>query len=192
MAEVPDDIVDEVERLARLARRTVDDNERKAYIKRRDALLEDHGFRARIREEEQRDVLVCYPEDWIEDGTVHPDNVDDTDRAIERPLDGPGDPDDWDAVDEANREAVRAVAESAGPVHGANADAFADYMGNHYAKPVAEATRAEVEEYLTEYFPRNAWPTDDQRAVVRESLGHLFAAVEISPPADLPTPDDAE
>lgn len=192
MAEVPDDIVDEVERLARLARRTVDDNERKAYTERQNALLEDHGFRARIREEDQRDVLVCYPEDWIEDGTVHPDNVDDTDRAIERPLDGPGDPDDWDAVDATNREAVRAVAESAGPVHRANADAFADYMGNHYAKPVDEATRAEVEEFLTEYFPRNAWPTDDQRAVVRESLGYLFAAVEVSPPVDLPTPDDAE
>lgn len=192
MAELPADIVDDVERLARLARRAVDDNERQAYVERRDGLLEEHGFRARIRREEHRDVLVCYPVDWIEDGTVHPDNVDDTGRAIERPLDGPGEPDDWDALDAENREAVRKVAESAGPVHGANVDAFADFMGNHYAKPIADATPAEVEEFLTQYYPRNAWPSDDQRAVVRESLGYLFAAVEVDPPVDLPHSDRPE
>lgn len=190
MAELPDDVIDEVERIARLARRAVDDNERAAYVERRDGLLEEHGFRARIRREDHRDVLVCYPADWVDDGTVYLDDIDDTSRAVERPLDGTGNPEDWDALDTENREVVRDVVESAGPVHGANAEAFADFMSNHYAKPVAEATRGEVEEFLTEYFPRNVWPTEDQRAVVRESLAYVFAAVDVDPPLDLSAPVD--
>jgi hypothetical protein len=32
------------------------------------------------------------------------------------------------------------------------------------------ATEAEREEFLEEFFPRNAWPTDEQRAAVEASL----------------------
>ena len=189
MAEVPDDVIAEAERLSRLARRAVDENERRAYRERRDELLSPYGFLARIRSEERRDVLVCYPEKWLDDGTVDPDHIEDLTRAVERPLDGPGDPEDWDTLDGHNRTVARTVAETAGPVHGANAEAFADFMGNHYAKPVEEASRAEVEEFLGEYFPRNAWPTDAQREAVRDSLAWVFDAADAEPPGDLPAPD---
>ena len=184
MAEIPDDVLEEVERLSRLARRAVDDGEREAYTDRRDSLLATHGYRAQIRRADHGEVLVCYPADWVVDGTVYPDRIDDTSRAVERPLDGPGEPDDWDELDARNREIVRTVAKSAGPTHGANADAFADFMGNHYAKPIADATPAEVEEFLTEYYPRNAWPSEEQRSAVHDSLEHVFAAADVEPPFD--------
>jgi hypothetical protein len=41
---------------------------------------------------------------------------------------------------------------------------------------VEAATTAMREEFLTDYFPRNAWPDDDQRAAVEESL-ELVTAV---------------
>jgi ADP-heptose:LPS heptosyltransferase len=43
-------------------------------------------------------------------------------------------------------------------------------MGNHYLKRVGDATDAEREEFLTDYYPRNAWPSAEQEAIVEESL----------------------
>ncbi|MFB6156404.1 MAG: rnhA operon protein [Haloferacaceae archaeon] len=172
-AELPTETVDEVERLTRLARRAADPNERAAYEERRTDLLADHGFEARIREAD--DTLVCYPTGWLDDeGTVRLDRVEDTDRAVEIVLSGPGDPEEWEAVAADNAALVEAVAEEAGEVHAANARAFADFMDNHYAKRIGRATPEEVEEFLTDYYPRNAWPTDRQRELVEESLQLLF------------------
>ena len=56
MPELPDDLIDEVERLTRLARRAVDEDEAAAYEKRRRTLLDDYEFTARVREED--DTLV--------------------------------------------------------------------------------------------------------------------------------------
>jgi hypothetical protein len=89
-------------------------------------------------------------------------------------LSGPGNPDEWDATDAHNRGIAAAVREDHGDVHGNNAQAFADFMSNHYAKPIEAATAGEVEEFLEEYFPRNAWPSDAQRSVVEASLDHVF------------------
>ena len=168
--DLPRERVAEAERLTRLARAAEDDAEAAACRERRDAVLAEHGFRAREREEDAGATLICYPEEWVVDGTVRVDRVEDVDRAIEVSIEGTGDPDDWEAVAAHNRAVADRVREKHGPVHGANASAFATFMSNHYAKPVEEAADAEREEFRTEYFPRNAWPTDEQRAAVERSL----------------------
>ncbi|SEN24481.1 hypothetical protein SAMN05216388_1002143 [Halorientalis persicus] len=168
--EVPQDVLDEVERLTRLARAAVDEQEAAAYRDRRESLLADHEFTARVREDEGHDTLVLHPEEWLDDGVVQMDVVEDVDRGIERPLGGPGDGEDWDAVAQRNRAIAEAVAEEHGDVHGENAAALAAFMHNHYAKPIDAATDDEIAEFVTEYFPRNAWPSDEQRARIDRSV----------------------
>ncbi|MEF8784037.1 MAG: rnhA operon protein [Haloarculaceae archaeon] len=175
--ELPGDVVSEAERLTRLAREAVDDNEARAYREARADLLADYDFEARVRQED-RDTLVLYPSEWVVDGTVHPDRIEDIDRGIEQPLEGPGEADEWEAVAEHNRTVAEAVAAEHGEVHGANAHAIADFASNHYAKPIGDLTREERAEFLTEYFPRNAFPSDDQKAVVEESVRLVLEAVE--------------
>ncbi|MBX0286005.1 DUF7108 family protein [Haloarcula salinisoli] len=170
MPDLPADIQDEVERLTRLARQAVDEGAAAAYRDQRAALLADHDYEARIREEDTGDVLVCYPAEWVDDGVIQPEMVEDTDRGVEIRLSGPGDPDEWDEVEERNRDVVEAVRDDHGEVHGATARALADFMGNHYAKSIAEATPAELAEFREEYFPRNAWPTDRQRELLDDSV----------------------
>lgn len=179
--ELPAEAVGEAERLTRLAREasedaTRDEEETTAYRDRRGELLAEHGFRARVRGEDADagDVLVLYPAEWREDGVIRTERIDDADRAVEVPLDGPGDPDDWNEVDAHNRELAAAVREAHGEVHGDNAEALADFAGNHYAKPIESATSDEIEEFLTEYFPRNAWPSDEQRAAIERSIALVF------------------
>jgi hypothetical protein len=168
---LPDAVAEEAERLTRLAREAVDDNESTAYRERRADLLAEHGYVARVRSDDTGDTLVMHPAEWLdEDGHVRLDRVDDVDRGVERPLSGPGDADDWASVEAHNRAVAARVEREHGPVHGANAHAFADFMGNHYAKPVERATPGEREEFLADYFPRNAWPTDAQRDAVERSL----------------------
>ena len=175
--ELSHDIRKTVEWLTHLAR-DADGAEADAYRKRRDGLLADHGYAARVRSEPTRDVLVCYPDEWIVDGVVQIDDIESLDRAIEIPLSGPGDPDDWNAVDEANRKLAARIRERYGDVHGDNADAFAAFMSNHYAKRIASATPAERREFREEYFVRNAWPSDAQKAAVERTL-ELLGDVEL-------------
>jgi len=178
MADLPEDLLSEAETLTRRARRASDPAEAEAYRRRRDELLADHDFVARVREDETRDVLVCYPEEWVDDGVVRVDRVEDTDRAAEIPLSGPGDPEQWEEVDEHNRAVAAAVREAHGDAHGDNAAAFAAFMSNHYAKPIEEATPGEVEWFLEDYYVRNVWPDDDQAAVVAESVALARSAAE--------------
>ncbi|WP_135819841.1 DUF7108 family protein [Halostella litorea] len=178
MPELPEDVAEEAERLTRLAREAVDEQEAAAYRRDRDRRLAEHDFRARVREDDARAVLVLHPDEWVEDGTIRPGEVDDTDRAAEIPLDGPGDPDDWESVEAHNAELVERVREDHGEVHAANVRAFADFMGNHYARPLDSATGDEVREFLRDYYPRNAWPSDEQREVVERSLRYAFDAAE--------------
>jgi len=193
--ELPEDVTDEAERLTRLARDAVDD-EAAAYRQRRAELLAEHGYTARVRDADETppagttsgrgtttgegDVLVVHPAEWVEDGTIRVERIDDLARAVEIPLDGATG--EWESVEAHNRELAEQVAQDHGEVHGANAHAFADFMGNHYARPVEGATRAQVAEFLDEYYPRNAWPSDAQRATVEASLEHLFAAAGVSNP----------
>ena len=182
MADLPEETIDEAERLTRLARDATDENEAAAYRSRRDELLADRGFVARIRDADE--TLVLYPEEWVEDGVARPDRIDDTDRAAERPLDpGVGEAAEWEAVEAHNADLIEAVEDEHGPVHAANARAFADFIGNHYARRVETATADEIEEFLAEYYPRNAWPSKEQRNAVDESIERLFETAGAEPPA---------
>jgi len=183
-APVPESVLADVERLTRLARRATVPAEREAYLDRREELLDEHGYTARVREAD--DTLVCHPTDWLEDGTVRTDRIEDLSAGIEISLSGPGDPDDWDELDAHNRTLVERVRTEHGAVHAANVDRFADFMGNHCAKPVTEATGEEVERFLSEYYVRNAWPEDHERAVVVDSIERLFAVADRTPPAYTP------
>ena len=168
--EIPQDVLDEVERLTRLARAAVDEQEAAAYRDRRESLLAEYEFTVRVREDDTHDTLVLHPEEWLDDGVVQMDAVEDVDRGIERPLGGPGDGEDWDAVAARNRAIAEAVAEQHGAVHGETAAALAEFMHNHYAKPIDSATDDEIAEFVTEYFPRNAWPSDEQRDRIDQSV----------------------
>lgn len=172
MTDLPDDVVDEAERLTRLARDAVDDAAANAYRDRRDSLLAEHGFVPRLRERD--DTLVCYPDEWLDDGRVQLDDVEDTDRAAEVSLSGPGEQGDYEEAAARNERLVERVRERHGDVHGDNAAAFAEFMNNYYARPMDTADDREREEFLAEYFPRNAWPTDEQRERVEESLALIF------------------
>lgn len=174
-ADLPDDVIAEAERLTRLARRTPDENEAAAYEDRRDDLLATHEYRARIRDDGDA-VLVLHPAEWhdSEAGVIRTDQINDLSRAVEIQLEGTADPDDWEAIDAANRELVAAVRTEHGDVHGENARLLADFAGNHYAKPIASLTAAELAEFRSEYVVRNAWPTDKQVAALEESLELVF------------------
>ncbi|MHB9288381.1 rnhA operon protein [Halobacteriales archaeon Cl-PHB] len=179
----PEDVVDEAQRLSRLARDVADDAEAAVYREERDALLAEYDYETRIREDDGRAMLVCYPAEWVDDeGTVDMRAVEDVTRGVERPLEGPGSGDDWAAVDEHNRAIVAEVREAHGEVHGDNAAALADFAGNHYAKGIDRLTGDEVEEFREEYFPRNAWPSDEQGATLEESIRLTFEAADEDPP----------
>jgi hypothetical protein len=170
---LPEEAIDRAETLTRRAREAVDGNERTAYRDEREELLDAHGYTARVRESDTGETLVLYPIEWVEDGTVRLDRITDTTRAVERSISGPGADADWDAIDAHNRAIASRVEDRHGEVHGATATAFADFMSNHYAKPIEAATTGEREEFRTEYFPRNAWPSDEQRRRVEESLRRI-------------------
>ncbi|AGB31536.1 hypothetical protein C488_13746 [Natrinema pellirubrum DSM 15624] len=182
--DLPRGVVDEVERLTRLERTAVDDNEIEAYERRREELLENHDFTSRIRDDDGDDVLVCHPAEWHDEeaGVIRTDRIEDIDRAVEIPLEGTEDPDDWAAVDERNRDLVAAVREAHGDVHGDNAALLADFAGNHYAKPIASLTADELAEFREEYLVRNAWPSEKQREVIAESIELVFEATGESAP----------
>lgn len=175
--ELPHRLVEETRRLTRLARRVGDDEEADAYRTDRDDRLADHEFTSRIRAED--DTLVLYPEEWIVDGTVQFERVEDTDRAYELSLSGPGDPDEWDRVEEHNAELVASVGQTHGEVHRRNARVFADFMGNHYARRVETATPEEVEEFLSDYYRQNAWVSESAREEVEESIRFVFDVADV-------------
>ncbi len=162
---IPEETIEEVTRLTRVARDGTDEVAAAAR-ERREALLAKHDYVARERDAD--DTLVCYPDDWIVDGTVEIDRIDDTDRAIERPLLTSNA--DWEPIDARNREVVEQVTDEWGPLHGENVRAFADFCSNHYGVTIAESSDTHTQEFLTEYYPRNAWPSDAQRTVVEKSI----------------------
>jgi len=181
--ELPQPVVSQAERLTRLARRAVDENEIEAYRTERAELLEEYGFTPRIRNDDTGDVLVLHPEEWLDEGGIaRVGDIEDTDRAVERSLEGPGDPDDWDEVAAHNDELASTVREECGDVHGANAEAFVTFLSNHYAKRVESATPAEIEEFRTDYYVRNVWPTESQRCALEESLEKIFHVADVPDP----------
>lgn len=182
MTDLPAEITAEVERLTRLARRASDDREATAYHERRDALLDEYGFTVRLREDDHGETLVCHPQKWIEDGVADLDEIEDVDRAAEIPLDGPGDPDEWEELYDRNMAVAREVRTRHGEDHGANAEALAEFVSNHYAKPIASVTAGELAEFRDDYYLRNVWPTERQADVLDRSLELTFEVLELPAP----------
>ena len=171
---LPREVTDRVERLTRLAREAVDDAEAAAYREDRAAILEEYDYSARIRDDEEADVLVLHPGEWMEDGTVQIDRVEDLDRGVEIPLSGTGDADDWNDVESRNRALAETVDEEHEQPHGETAHALADFAGNHYAKPIDDLTEDELAEFREEYLPRNGWPSDEQLQALSLSIEYAL------------------
>jgi len=166
--DVPAEIVDEAERLTRLARQTEDEAAAAFYRERRDELVEGHDYVPRLREED--DTLVLYPDEWVDDGTVQLNRIETTDRAVEVSLSGPGDADRYREVAAYNDAVADAVADAHGEPHAGTARSFAAFMSNHYVRAVDDAAPDVRAEFREEYFPRNGWPSDEQLAALDESL----------------------
>ncbi|WP_049909334.1 DUF7108 domain-containing protein [Halorubrum saccharovorum] len=182
--DVPAESVDEAERLTRLARRTESEAAAAFYRERRDELVEGHDYVPRLREED--DTLVLYPEEWMEDGTVQLDRIETTDRAVEVSLSGPGDADRYREIAAYNDAVADAVADAHGDPHADTAESFAAFMSNHYVRAVDDATPDMRAEFREEYLPRNGWPSDEQLAVVDESLDVIESAA-----ADVDGPEES-
>ncbi|MFO8116577.1 MAG: hypothetical protein R6U01_14670 [Halorubrum sp.] len=179
--DVPVEVVDEAERLTRLARRAEDDAAAAFYRERRDELVSDHDYVPRLREDD--DTLVLYPDEWMADGTVQLDRIETTDRAVEVSLSGPGDADRYEEIAAYNEAVADAVADAHADAHADTARTFAAFMSNHYVRAVDDATPEVREEFREEFLPRNGWPTDEQLAVVEESLAVIEAvAAEVDGP----------
>jgi hypothetical protein len=141
MAEdpLPEAVIEQATQLTRWARRAAQPAAG-TYRERRAELVAAHGYTARTREG-ATDVLVLYPDEWVVDGTVRRDRIDDLDRGIERPLSGDTPEEDWEQVWTHNRELADAVETDYGPVHGANAQALAEFASNT-TRPGSNTSRA--------------------------------------------------
>ncbi|QUO47690.1 MULTISPECIES: DUF7108 domain-containing protein [Halorubrum] len=196
--DVPVEAVDEAERLTRLAREAESaeptpeiEEAADQYRERRDALATEYGYTARVRGED--DTLVLYPDEWMEEGTVQLDRVEDTDRAVEVSLSGPGDADRYREVAAYNEAVAAAVGECEAEVHARTAETFASFMSNHYVRPVDDATPQMRAEFREEYFVRNGWPTDEQLAAVDESLSVIESvAADVDESVAVEALDDRE
>lgn len=170
MSEIPEKVLDEVVSLSQKAIQAVDQQEISAYQQRREELLASYDYTCRIRTDNDGEVLVCYPKEWMAGDTINIDEMDDLSQAIERPVfDSPSEG-SFSEIEQHNRTIASGIAEAHGPIHGATASAFADFMSNHYTQRIEDATVTEFEEFRTEYFPRNAWPSDMQKCVLDETI----------------------
>ena len=137
--------------------------------RRRDALAEEHGYNARLRDD---GVLVLHPKDWLdEDGVVDMEAFD-ADDAYEVPLDGEGYEDARSSNDTllGGFEEME-VTEEADVF---NARAFAEFCENHHATAVENVSEEHVREFLEEYYVRNVWASDEAEDSVEESLRLLL------------------
>lgn len=176
--DLPEEVVEEATELARRERMADAPTRRARFRRHREALLGEHDYADRIRSDGDRTVLVLYPDQWVVGDTVRPSRIDDLERAIEVPLEGEDRDEDWSAVDHANRRLAEQIRREHGEIHGSNATALADFMGNHHLKRIEDARIEEIEEFRREYFIRNAWPTEEQRDRLAQSLELVREAVD--------------
>jgi len=187
MSELPADVVERAARLTRRARETNDEETTRVTGDEREELLAEYDYAARVREEDDRSVLVCYPTEWLEDGNAAFERIEDTERAVEYPLSGPIDA-DWERLVAENDAIVEAVTDEYDAVHAANARALAEYAENHHGTTIERLTDDQLERFREEFYPRNVWPTDEQAAVVEESITLTLQKCESA--ADTPSASD--
>ena len=118
------------------------------------ALAAENGFVARLRDDE---TLVLYPDDWVVDGKVDLERIDDTDRAYEIPLSEKGE--SWEDVHSYNSDVIEKLSEmeEITETEVSNAEYFVEFVENHYILPVDEVSQKHVREFLEDYYPRNVW-----------------------------------
>ncbi|WP_303704119.1 rnhA operon protein [Haloquadratum walsbyi] len=165
---LPQSVIDEAERLTRLCVNATVDAEITVYRDQRQSLLDEYGYTARIRDAD--DTLVLYPQSWLTDGIAQFNQIDDTNRAVEVSLSGPAVEADWEDVETTNKTIIDTIRQEHGEAHAKNIRAFADFMGNYYLKTVTEATKDERKEFINEYYTRNAWPSEQEEAIVSKSI----------------------
>lgn len=168
-ANLDDDLLDQIVELTRRAE-AASDEAAATLTGRRNKLCERAGYHCRIREDPTGDVLVLFPDEWITDGVVDQSSIDDVDRAMEVPLSPTATEEDWERIHQHNLEVAAAVEDRHGPVHGATALALTTYLSNHHLRRIEEATDWELEVFRSEYFPRNAWPSESQRSTLERSI----------------------
>ena len=170
LTDTEDELIDRIVELSRQIISEVDQTAIKSLEERRDRLLEHLPYRVYIRSDTDEPVLVLYPESWIHDGIVDPDRIDSIDEAIERPLSSTVTEDDWADIHRHNMSIAKEVADRFGPVHGANIQALASFLSNHYLTRIEDINSAQLREFRDEYFVRNAWPTVEQKVVLDRSI----------------------
>lgn len=180
--ELPPSVINEALRLTRLARRAPEHPQESGpkdrawgkaagqYRDERDMLLDSYEYRAHVREDDRGATLVCYPAEWLRAGQVDLDAVEDTDRAVERRLEGAGEPGTWEPVSTHNEAIADRVADRYGEPHAATARAFARFMSSHRVRRIGTATGDDILGFVDEFFPRNTWPDERQQAAVMRSL----------------------
>ncbi len=142
-----------------------------AVSEQRDRLLDRAGLSSRVRADDEGDVLVLYPDAWLDEaGTIDISCIDDPSDAVELPLDPRSEEADWADVNEHNRAIAETVAHRHGPVHGATAKALGTYLANHHLRRIEAATETELQTFREDYFVRNTWPEDEQEASLERSI----------------------
>ncbi|MDY7081762.1 MAG: hypothetical protein SXQ77_04995, partial [Halobacteria archaeon] len=137
----------------------------------RDALAAKHGYRARLRDD---DTLVLYPDDWVEEGEVRVEDIEDTSRAVEVPLEGHR---DWEEARDMNDEILDELKRDTEDFHYENARAFAEFTENHYSMSVKDVRPKHVREFLEDYYVRNTWTSEEAQEKVEASLYVVLDAV---------------
>ena len=129
-----------------------------------DRIVGDAGYRWRMREADS--TMVCVPITWFEDEVIVPERVDTADAIeIECAPSAAG----YDAVAAANAEVAAAVGAAYGAAHGENAAIIARFMTAHLRRPIASMTEADRVAF-SEFYLRNAWPSDDAKEVIDQSV----------------------
>jgi len=176
---LPDAVVDDAERLTRLARQAADESERKAYRADRDETLAAHDYTARVRDED--DTLVLYPDEWLDGDTVELDRIDDTDRAVEIPL--------WAAATTRGpllRPTTPRLSRLSARLTGRFTRPTPGRLRISWATITVDESRLRrltiSSEFREEYYPRNVWADADQQAAVDASLEYLFAVADTECP----------
>ncbi len=152
--------------MTRLAREVVDDAEADAYRTERDEILAEYDYTARIRNDETGDVLVCHPVEWVDDGVIRPERVDDIDRGVEIRLSAPatrtsGQRSRW------NRAVVDAV--TVAQVRHTRTRSCSLIQGIT-TRNRSRRRRRRNSGVSRRLCPRNAWPTAEQRSVLDQSI----------------------
>lgn len=171
--ELDESTIERARQLTKRARAISDEDAAQRIRAVRDRLLDRWEYRAREREDDTGVYLILYPTAWLGDGGIDVDAIEDIDRAEEVPLERGDKERTWESIHSNNMSVATAIERKYGPVHGKTARDFGTYLSNHHLLRIEEATANEFEDFRTEYFPRNCWPSEEQAALLERSLAFV-------------------